>query len=148
MNFEKIRYFHYDYIKEVVVEDTKYEKISKIEKLLGQYKNEEFNLENHLFATKDINFSTLILNRENKLKESKFKKHYSKKRSSKEKLINNNENNNEKRANNLEDNTKELENKIKESLNQEDKQKSIEIFLIISIISLLILIIIGIISNY
>ena len=46
------------------------------------------------------------------------------------------------------DNAKDLENKIKEALNQEDKQKSIEIFLIISIISLLVLLAMGIVGNY
>ena len=145
IKFDKIRYFHYDFIKEVIIEDTKYEKVSKIEKLINQYKKEEFNLENHLL--KEMSFSTLIINKENKLKESKFKKLHSRKKSSQVELNENKENNNEKRKI-LVDNTKELENKIKESLSQEDKQKSIEIFLIISIICLFILIIIGIISNY
>ena len=48
----------------------------------------------------------------------------------------------------LHDNKIDLEEKIRESLNQEDKQKSIFIFLITSLINVLILIAIGIALNY
>ena len=151
VKFDKIRYFYYDHVREMIVEDTKYEKKSKMDELLSDIKIQDFNLENHLFNyTKDLTFSTFVT-RESKLKDSKFKRNQLKKQSSKDKGITTTESQNEKKNNNNNsqvDNVKDLENKIKEALNQEDKQKSIEIFLIISIISLLVLLAMGIIGNY
>ena len=46
------------------------------------------------------------------------------------------------------DNEEEFKKKIKEALNREDKQKSIEVFLIISILIFAILIALGVLYNY
>ena len=148
MKFDKIRYFHYDFAREMIVEDIKYEKVSKMEKEINECKIKEINVESHfLYSNKDFNFSSFI-GRESKIKESKFKRNHSKKNSSKERLIEDKGANNDKKINNLVDNAKELENKIKESLNQEDKQRSIEIFFLISVLILLVLLAIGIVVNY
>ena len=148
IKFDKIRYFYYDFVREMIVEDNKYEKISKMEKAINENKIQDINLENHfLYSNKDMNFSTFI-GRDNKIKEIKFRRHHSKKTSSKERLVEVKGSNNDKKNSNLIDNAKDLENKIKESLNQEDKQKSIEIFLLISLVSLLVLLAIGVVANY
>ena len=148
VKLDKIRYFYYDFNQEVVIEDIKYEKISKMDMILNEFKIQDSNIENHFYnINKEMNFSS-FLTRDNKAKESKFKRNHSKKLSEKEKLGENKVNINEKKNKNLIDNVKDLENKIKESLNQEDRQKTIEIFLIISVIALLIILAIGIVSNY
>lgn len=152
INFGQIRYFYYDFILDTVVEKHDYEKIPLIEKLINEYKQKggsSFNISN-----KELKFSNFTHPKENKQKESGFRRHHSKHKNSKIKLmkakVQNDEENVAKEKNQkiLNDNEIDLEKRIRESLNQEDKQKSIFIFFITSLINVLILIAIGIVLNY
>ena len=150
VKLDKIRYFYYDFNREVIIEDTKFSKISKMDKELDEFNNEEKTIDSHIlhFNYKESNSFSSFLSREKNTKESKFKRHHSQKGTSQKNNSENADNNESDKKKSPIDNEKELENKIKEALNQEDKQKSISIFLIISVINLLILICVGILVNY
>ena len=142
VKFDKIRYFHYDFYKEMVVEDKQYEKISKTEKALQESKKGPFHLERlHTYFNNNKDLDPNLSKTQNKMKSQKIEgRHDSKKKDSK--IIFNDKNSNSY------DNEDELKKKIKESLNKEDKQRSIEVFLIISIIIFIALIALGVLYNY
>ena len=138
VKFDKIRYFYYDFFKEMVVEDKHYEKISKVEKTLQDSKKGPINLDKlhaYFLHGKDLEHKI-----DNKLKVQKLEgRHDSKKKNS---------NNIFHKKSSLADNEDEFKKKIKEALNKEDKQKSIEVFFIISILIFIILIVLGVLFNY
>ena len=155
IKFDNIRFFHYDFIQDMVVEDYKYEKITQMEKLLEKCKNKEDNPEIQLFIKWKINnnnFSNFLAPNSGQIKDGKHKRHHSRKQFSKIKLDQKKENNNDKNKNKIInriiENGEDLQNKIKESLNLEDNQKPILIFSIISFINDLFLIFVGILVNY
>ena len=155
IKFDNIRSFHYDFIQDMVVEDYKYEKISQIGKLLEKYKSKEYSPEIPLFNMRkknNNNFSSFLVSNSEELKNDKTRRHHSGKKFTVIKIDqkdeNNNNNDENKKINRINENGEDLQNKIKESLNQEDKQKPILIFSIISLINDLILICIGILVNY
>ena len=148
IDLSKIRYFNYDFNMGTFVEIKNYEKLSQMEVFFNTFKK-----------TDELYLPMIMLNKEtithkNKKKESRFKKHHGSKKYSafikhENKHHNNKNEKTEKNENkNIIDKRKELEYKIKAALNQEDKQILIQIFLIISLISLLILIFAGVITNY
>ena len=147
IDLSKIRYFNYDFSLGTVVEIQNYEKLSQMEIFFNTLKKSEES-----FLPMIILNNEMKSQKNHKRKESRFRKHNSgKKFSSFIKPDNKNDNhqNDEKIQNKkIIDKRKDLENKIKTALNQEDKQILIQIFLIISLISLLILIFAGIITNY
>ena len=147
INFKKIRYFNYDFDLGTAVEIKNYEKLSQMEIFFNTNKKTEDS-----FLHKIMLNNQVIMQNNNKKKESKFGKNNSGKQFSsfiKPEVKNNNHKNNDNKENkDTIDKRKELEYKIKIALNQEDKQILIQIFLIISLISLLILIFFGILINY
>ena len=151
VNFKKIRFFKYDFIQDMIVEINNYERTSQIEKSFDFIKHQKFSInpKNNFKELKTT--TTFIHKKENKGRDSRFRHHHhsTKKYSRflKQEIVSKKQNDNtEKKIFN--DKKKELEGKIKESLNQEDKQVLIQVFLIITLISVLIIIILGIISNY
>jgi len=152
VNFGQIRYFYYDFIIDTVVEKHDYEKIPLVEKLINEFKQKNSIFLN--ISNKELRFSNFVHVKDNSKKESGFRRHHSKHKNSQIKLTKVNDQNGEEnipKDNNkriLNDNEIDLEQKIRESLNQEDKQKSIFIFLITSLINVLILIAIGVALNY
>ena len=144
VKFEKIRYFYYDFYKEMVIEDKQYEKKSKIEKILEESKNGPFNLDklHYYFShSKDMEYNS-IHKIDNRLKSQKLEgRHDSKKKDSKNIF-------DDDKKSSLADNEDEFKRKIKEALNKEDKQKSIEVFLIISILIFAFIIALGVLYNY
>ena len=152
VNLRPIRFFYYDFFIGTVVESHDYEKIALIEKIINECKqNDNISLNK---SNKELSFSNYSHVKDNSKKESEFKRRHSKHKNTKTKLMKandqNDEENIEKEKNKkiLHDNKIDLEEKIRESLNQEDKQKSIFIFLITSLINVLILIAIGIALYY
>ena len=142
IKFNKIRYFQYDFFKGMVVEDKQYEKISKMEKAIAESKKGTFNLDKlhtYFMNNRDVEYGNPLHKVESKIKT--HTRHDSKKKESK--IIFD-----EEKKSNLTDNEDEFKRKIKESLNKEDKQKSIEIFLIISVIIFVLLIVLGFLYNY
>ena len=148
VNFGPIRYFCYDFNIDTVVEKKDYEKISLIEQLMNECKQNGGILLNK--SNKELYYSNFDHVKAISKKESGFITDHIKHKDSKLKLMKaNSQNNEEKIAKEsskkiLDDNKIDLEEKIRESLNQEDKQKSIFIFLVTSLINVLILIAIGI----
>ena len=142
VKFDKIRLFHYDFYKEMIVEDKQYEKISKTEKNLQESKNKLFHLEKlHTYFNNNKDLDPNYNKAQSKMKSPKIEgRHDSKKKDSKNIFNEKNSNSN--------DNEDEFKKKIKEALNKEDKQKSIEVFLIISILIFLGLISLGVLYNY
>ena len=141
VKFNKIRYFQYDFFKGMVVEDKQYEKISKMEKAIAESKKGTFNLDKlhtYFMNNKEVEYGN-SLNKENKIKT--HGRHDSKKKESK--IIFDDD-----KKTSLNDNEDEFKRKIRESLNKEDKQKSIEVFFIISIIIFILLIMLGVLFNY
>ena len=155
IKFDNMRSFYYDFIKDMVVEDYDYEKKSQIEILLEKYKNKEYSPEMPLFSmwkNNNNNFSNFLPPNSELLKEGKHRRHHSRKKFTKitldQKHENNNNNDENKKINNIIENGEDLQNKIKESLSQEDKQKPILIFSIISFINDSFLVAVGILVNY
>ena len=152
VNFRPIRYFYYDFIIDTVVEKPDYEKISLIEQLINEC-NQNGDLSPNR-SNKELTFSSFCHVKDNSKKESGFGRPHLKHKNPKIKLMKTNDQNDEENIEKekskkiLDDNKIDLEEKIRESLNQEDKQKSIFIFLITSLINVLILIVIGIALNY
>jgi len=148
VNFGQIRYFYYDFIMDTVVEKHDYKRMPLIEKLINECKQNGGSSLN--ISNKELRFSNFVHVKDNNKKESGFRRRHSKHKNSKIKLMKDNDQNNEenipkeKSKKNLNNNEIDLEQKIRESLNQEDKQKSILIFLITSLINVLILITIGV----
>ena len=142
VKFDKIRFFYYDFYKDMVVQDKQYEKISETEKKLQDSKQGPFNLDKlyeYFSYNKDFDYHSKI---ESKFKIQKLEgRHGSKKKSS------NNLFDGDKKSSFV-DNEDEFKRKIKEALNKEDKQKSIEVFLLISTFIFAILIALGILYNY
>ena len=79
VKFDKIRYFYYDFYKEMIVEDKQYEKISKTEKTIQESKKGPFYLDKlhgYFSHNKDLNHKI-----DNKLKVQKLEgRHDSKKK--------------------------------------------------------------------
>ena len=154
IKFDNIRCFHYDFIKDMVVEDYNYEKVSQTEKLLEKYKSINYKPEIpllHIWKRNSNNFSSFAAGNSMQFKDGKHKRHHSRKKFREIKLnqnSENNNNNNNKINNNKIENGEDLQNRIKESLNQEDKQKPILIFSIISFINDSLLIAVGVLVNY
>ena len=159
IKFDKIRFFYYNSIQEMVIEDIKYQKISQVENLINESRKLNYNFNHHISkneSSKELkNYFPFLTVKDSNIKENKFKRRNSTKKFDKiklEELNEQNKNKNEKPNNEvngkLNNNGKELENKIKEALNQEDKQRTIHIFLTISLVELSLLIIMGIIFNY
>ena len=143
VKFDKIRLFQFDFIKDMVVEDKEYEKISKVDTIIETSKKTNYisDKPNAIFLyNKEFNFSNTIHKNEAKLKARIENKHTSLK---KDKNIFE-----EKKLSNMADNEAEFKKRIQESLNKEDKQKSIEVFLIVSIIIFAALMAIGALSYY
>ena len=142
MKFDKIRYFYYDFFKEMIVEDKHYEKISETEKKMKDSKQGPFNFDKlyeYFSHNKDFDNHPKI---ESKIKVQKLEgRHASKKKNS------NNIFEGDKKSS-LADNEEEFKRKIKKALNKEDKQKSIEFFLFISTFIFAILITLGVLYNY
>ena len=142
IKFDKIRYFYYDFLKEMVVEDKHYEKISETEKKMQDSEQGPFNLDKlyeYFSHNKDFDNHPKI---ESKIKVQKLEgRHASKKKNS------NNIFEGDKKSS-LIDNEEEFKRKIKKALNKEDKQKSIEFFLFISTFIFAILITLGVLYNY
>ena len=143
IKFPKIRYFQYDFYKDMVIEVKKYEKISKMETLISESKKTTINLDKlhtYFLNNKELEFNNMH-KAENKIKMQKIdRRHNSSKKGSKNIFEDN--------KSNLSDNEEEFKKKIKESLNKEDKQKSIEVFFILSLIIFALLIVLGILFNY
>ena len=143
IKFNKIRFFHYDFYKDMVVEDKQFEKKSNMENLISESKNANLNfdkLHNYFLNNKELEYSNMH-KVENKLKVQKLEgRHNSSKKGSKNIFDDN--------KSTLSDNEEEFKIKIKESLNKEDKQKSIEVFFILSLIIFALLIALGIFFNY
>ena len=139
INLKNIRFLKYDFYKETILEDKNFEKISKMNELINEIKNNNKNINN------DENYPSINLNNIVQLKhKDNHKSIYltkKKKLESEQKIdfkkiiIANNERLNEKKL--------EKEKKINEAINKKDKQYSIKNFLIISILCLLLLYIIG-----
>ena len=143
IKFPKIRYFHYDFYKDMVVEDKQFEKVSKMEAVIAESKNAKLNLDklhNYFSSKSELEYSN-IHKVESKIKMQRLDgRHNSSKKGSKNIFDDN--------KSTFSDNEEEFKKKIKESLNKEDKQKSIEVFFILSVIIFALLIAIGIIFNY
>ena len=127
----------------MVIEVKKYEKISKMETLISESKKTTINLDKlhtYFLNNKELEFNNMH-KAENKIKMQKIeRRHNSSKKGSKNIFEDN--------KSNLSDNEEEFKKKIKESLNKEDKQKSIEVFFILSLIIFALLIVLGILFNY
>ena len=144
VKFNKIRYLHFDFYKDMIVEDKYYEKISKMETLIDEANKMPSITEklNVYYFNKELDFGNAAYKVDNKIKLPKLEgRHNSKKKATKSIF----EEDNKK---NLADNEDEFKKKIKESLNKEDKQKSIEVFLFLSIIIFLLIVALGIFFNY
>ena len=142
VKFNKIRYFQYDFFKGMVVEDKQYEKVSKMEKSLADSKKGTFNLDKlhtYFMNNKEVDYGHSLHKADSKMKT--HARHDSKKKESK--IIFD-----EDKKNSLNDNEEEFKRKIKEALNKEDKQKSIEVFFIISLIIFIFIILLGVLFNY
>ena len=143
IKFPKIRYFHYDFYKDMVVEDKQYEKITKMETIIAESKKTTLNLDklhNYFSNKSEIEYGNMH-KVESKIKAPRLEaRHNSSKKSSKNIFDDN--------KSTLSDNEEEFKKKIKESLNKEDKQKSIEVFFILSLLIFALLIALGIIFNY
>ena len=138
VNFAQIRYFYYDFMVDTFVEKHDYEKIPLIEKLVNECKKNNNISDSAIslnISNKELSFSKYAPLKDNSKKESGFRRHHSKYKNSKIKIMNGNgQNDEEKNAKEnkskkiLNDNEIDLEKRIRESLNQEDKQKPILIF--------------------
>ena len=144
VKFNKIRYFHYDFFKDMVLEDKEYEKTSKMEKLIEESKKGTFNLDKlHSYFShgKDVEYGNSLHKVESKIKAPKLiGRHDSRKKESKSIFEA------DKKSNAADED--EFKKKIKEALNREDKQKSIQVFFILSFLIFAILITLGILFNY
>ena len=142
VKFDKIMFFYYDFFKDMVVHVKQYEKISETDKKIQDSKQGPFNLDKlheHFSNNKELDNHSKI---ESKIKVKRLEvRHGSKKKNS------NNIFEGRKRSNHV-DNEEEFKRKIKKALNKEDKQKSIEIFLLISTFIFAILIVLAVLYNY
>ena len=145
VNLKHIRFLKYDFYKETIIEDTFFDKTSKMKKVMHEIKTSDriINKEDN-YPT--INFNNLIkmkINSETKASDSlieKRKKIIDKKLDFNKIIVNNHKLQTEKKT--------EKEKKIGEALNKKDKQHSLKKFLLISIISLLLFYTIGGVSLY
>jgi hypothetical protein len=128
----------------MVLEDKEYEKTSKMEKLIEESKKGTFNLDKlHSYFShgKDVEYGNSLHKVESKIKAPKLiGRHDSRKKESKSIFEA------DKKSNAADED--EFKKKIKEALNREDKQKSIQVFFILSFLIFAILITLGILFNY
>ena len=143
IKFPKIRYFHYDFYKDMIIEDKQIEKISKMETIIAESKKAKVNLDilHSYFSNKsEVEYSN-IHKVESKIKVQRLEtRHNSIKKNSKNIF--------DDSKSTLSDNEEEFKKKIKESLNKEDKHQSIEVFFILSILIFALLIASEVIFNY
>ena len=145
VNLNNVRFLKYDFYREMIIEENHFNKISKMDKIINDLKN------NTKFLNKDekyptIEYSHLISTkkRASKKRESSFEKNKKiepdKKLNISKIIINKYLQQNDKKI--------EKEKKINEALNKKDKQHSIKKFLLASIFSLLFLYTIGGVNLY
>ena len=147
VNMKHILLLRYDFYKETILQDTHFEKISKVNEVINELKNN-----NDILVNKDDNYPFININhfitmkKKNNTKTEtttteKMKKKESKKKLDINKIIFN--------KNQLQYYKKsEKEKKIDEALNKKDKQHSIINFSIISVFCLLVLYAIGGVNLY
>ena len=145
VNLNHVKFLKYDFHREMIIEVNNYDKISKIDKIINELKNNNniLNKEdkyptieyNHLISTKKRNSK-----KSNSLIEKKEKMEQDKKFNINKIIINKDMQESDKKI--------EKEKKIKEALNKKDKQHSIKKFFLSSIFSLFLLYIIGGVNLY
>ena len=144
VKFNKIRFFHYDFYKEMVIEDKQYKKASEMEKLIEEAKKSNLNLDKlhgYFSHNKEIDYGSSLHKIENKIKIAKLDGRIDTRKKETKRMFDA-----DKKSNLVDED--EFKKKIKESLNKEDKQRSIEVFFFLSFLIFALIIGLGILFDY